>query len=34
MVFIDTNVWVYALSPQDHVKRNTAVDIIAKSYRE
>ena len=34
MVFIDTNVWVYALSPQDHVKRNTAVDIIAKSYRD
>ena len=34
MVFIDTNVWVYALSSQDHAKKNAAVDLIAKSYRD
>ena len=33
MVFIDTNVWVYALSGQDNVKRRIAIDLIAKSYR-
>ncbi len=34
MVFIDTNVWVYALSSQDHLKKNVAIELIAKSYRE
>ena len=34
MVFIDTNVWVYALSAQDHAKKKVAVDLIAKSYRD
>ena len=34
MVFIDTNVWVYALSSQDNVKRNVAIEIIAKSYQD
>ena len=34
MVFIDTNVWVYALSAQDHKKKKIAVDLIAKSYRD
>ena len=34
MVFIDTNVWVYALSAQNHAKKKVAVDLIAKSYRE
>ena len=34
MVFIDTNVWVYALSMQDHAKKKVAVDLIAKAYRE
>ena len=33
MVFIDTNVWVYALSGQDNVKRRIAIDLIAKSFR-
>ncbi len=34
MVFIDTNVWVYALSGQDHGKRAVAIDLIAGSYRD
>ena len=34
MVFIDTNVWVYALSAQNHAKKTVAVNLIAKSYRE
>lgn len=34
MVFIDTNVWVYALSGQDHAKRRTAIDLISSSYRD
>ncbi len=34
MVFIDTNVWVYALSEQDHAKKAVAIDLIAKSYRD
>ncbi len=34
MVFIDTNIWVYALSAQDHAKKNIAVELIAKAYRE
>lgn len=34
MVFIDTNVWVYALSGQDHGKRAVAIDLIARSYRD
>lgn len=34
MVFIDTNIWVYALSSQDHAKKNIAVEMIAKSYRD
>ena len=34
MVFIDTNIWVYALSAQNHAKKKVAVDLIAKSYRE
>ena len=34
MVFIDTNVWVYALSAQNHAKKKVAVNLIAKSYRE
>ena len=34
MVFIGTKVWVYALSAQDHSKKNVAVELIAKSYRE
>jgi len=34
MVFIDTNVWVYALSSQDHAKKNVAVELIAKTYRD
>ena len=32
MVFIDTNVWVYALSGQDNAKRGIAIDLIAKSF--
>ena len=34
MVFIDTNVWVYALSAQNHAKKKAAVNLIAKSYRD
>ncbi len=34
MVFIDTNVWVYALSAQNHAKKKVAVNLIAKSYRD
>ena len=34
MVFIDTNVWVYALSGQDHAKKAVAIDLIARSYRD
>ena len=34
MVFIDTNIWVYALSAQNHAKKKVAVNLIAKSYRE
>lgn len=34
MVFIDTNVWVYALSGQDHAKRDAAIDLIARSFRD
>lgn len=34
MVFIDTNVWVYALSGQDHAKRDVAIDLIARSFRD
>lgn len=34
MVFIDTNVWVYALSGQDHAKRDSAIELIARSYRD
>ena len=34
MVFIDTNVWVYALSAPDHSKKNVAVELIAKLYRD
>ena len=34
MVFIDTNIWVYALSSQDHAKKKVAVELIAKSYRD
>ena len=34
MVFIDTNVWVYALSAQNHAKKKVAVNLIANSYRE
>ena len=34
MVFIDTNVWVYALSEQDHEKKTIAIDLIARSYRD
>ncbi len=33
MVFIDTNVWVYALSGQDNAKKKIAIDLIAKAYR-
>jgi len=32
MVFIDTNVWVYALSEQDHAKKKIAIDLIVESY--
>ena len=34
MVFIDTNIWVYALSAQDHAKKKIAVDLISRSYRD
>ena len=34
MVFIDTNIWVYALSAQNHAKKKVAVNLIAKSYRD
>ena len=34
MVFIDTNVWVYALSGQDHAKREIAIELIARTYRD
>ena len=34
MVFIDTNVWVYALSGQDHAKRQVAIELIARTYRD
>ena len=34
MVFIDTNVWVYALSGQDHAKRKIAIELIASTYRD
>ena len=34
MVFIDTNVWVCALSAQDHAKKGIAIDLISKSYRD
>ncbi len=34
MVFIDTNIWVYALSSQDHAKKKVAVELIAKTYRD
>ena len=32
MVFIDTNVWVYALSSQDHAKKKAAIELITTSY--
>jgi len=32
MVFIDTNIWVYALSEQDHAKKKIATDLIVASY--
>lgn len=34
MVFIDTSVWVYALSTQDHAKRDAALALIAQSFRD
>ena len=34
MVFIDTNIWVYALSAQNHAKKKVAVDLISRSYRD
>ena len=34
MVFIDTNLWVYALSGQDHAKRQIAIELIARTYRD
>ena len=34
MVFIDTNVWIYALSAQDHAKRDVAIALIAQSFRD
>ena len=33
MVFIDTNVWVYALSGQDHAKRQIAIELITSFIR-
>ena len=32
MVFIDTNIWVYALSSQDHAKKKVAVELIGSHY--
>ena len=34
MKFIDTNVWVYALTEQDHVKKRIAAELISKTYLE
>ncbi len=34
MVFLDTNVWVYALSGQDHAKRASAITLITRSFRD
>ena len=34
MKFIDTNVWVYALTEQDHAKKKTAAELISKTYLE
>ena len=33
-VFLDTNVWVYALSGQDHVKRASAIALITQAFRD
>lgn len=34
MKFIDTNVWVYALTEQDHAKKKIAAELISKTYLE
>lgn len=34
MKFIDTNVWVYALTEQDHAKKKIAAALISKTYLE
>ena len=34
MKFIDTNVWVYALTEQDHAKKRIAAELISKTYLE
>lgn len=34
MTFIDTNVWVYALTDQDHAKKRKAAELIVKTFLE
>lgn len=34
MKFIDTNVWVYALTEQDHARKKIAAELISKTYLE
>ena len=34
MKFIDTNVWVYALTEQDHAKKKIAAELISKTCLE
>ena len=34
MKFIDSNVWVYALTEQDHARKKIAAELISKTYLE
>ena len=34
MKFIDTNVWIYALTEQDHARKKIAAELISKTYLE
>ena len=34
MKFIDTNVWVYALTEQDYARKKIAAELISKTYLE
>ena len=34
MTFVDTNVWVYALTEQDHAKKKKAAELISRTFLE